>query len=92
MESRPEREDARAVDDFRVVLTGLKAHSRLPGTRQRAGSRSRRIAGHLLVRAEGRTLDLPTGTLLALDQDLPHKVHSPVAAPLAARDKQWMWS
>jgi hypothetical protein len=31
---------------------------------------------HILVRAEGRTFDLPAGTLLALDQNLPHDVEA----------------
>ena len=34
------------------------------------------VAGHILVRAEGRTFDLPAGTLLALDQNLPHDVEA----------------
>jgi quercetin dioxygenase-like cupin family protein len=63
-------------DDFRVVLTALKAHARLPGHQTKGRISIQTVAGHLLVRAEGRTFDLPTGTLLALDQDLPHDVEA----------------
>lgn len=63
-------------DDFRVVLTALKARARLPGHQTRARISIQTVAGHILVRAEGRTFDLPTGTPLALDQDLPHDVEA----------------
>jgi quercetin dioxygenase-like cupin family protein len=63
-------------DDFRVVLMALKAHARLPGHQTKGRISIQTVAGHLLVRAEGRTFDLPTGTLLALDQDLPHDVEA----------------
>jgi quercetin dioxygenase-like cupin family protein len=63
-------------DDFRVVLTALKARARLPGHRTKGRISIQTVAGHIVVRAEGRTFDLPTGTLLALDQDLPHDVEA----------------
>jgi quercetin dioxygenase-like cupin family protein len=63
-------------EDFRVVLTALKARARLPGHQTRRRISIQTVAGHILVRAEGRTFDLPTGTLLALDQDLPHDVEA----------------
>ena len=63
-------------EDFRVVLTALKARARLPGHQTRARISIQTVAGHILVRAEGRTFDLPTGTLLALDRDLPHDVEA----------------
>jgi len=34
------------------------------------------VAGHIQVRAQGRTFDLPTGRLLALDQRLLHEVEA----------------
>jgi quercetin dioxygenase-like cupin family protein len=34
------------------------------------------IRGHVQVRAAGRTLDLPVGSLLALDPGLPHDVQA----------------
>jgi quercetin dioxygenase-like cupin family protein len=61
-------------DDFRVVLTALKAHAGLPGHRTEGRISIQTIAGHIQVRAEGRTFDLTVGSLLALDQGLPHEV------------------
>lgn len=63
-------------DDFRVVLTALKAHARLPGHQTEGRISIQTVTGHIQVRAQGRTFDLPTGTLLALDQDVPHDVEA----------------
>ena len=63
-------------DDFRVVLTALKAHARLPGHQTEARISIQTVAGHIQVRAEGRTFDLPQGRLLALDQGIPHDVEA----------------
>ena len=63
-------------DNFRVVLTALKARARLPEHQTKGRISIQTIAGHILVRAEGRTFNLPTGTLLALDQNLPHDVEA----------------
>jgi quercetin dioxygenase-like cupin family protein len=63
-------------DDFRVVLTALKARARLPGHRTDGRISIQTLAGHIQVRAEGRTFDLRTGSLLALDQGLAHDVEA----------------
>src|SRR5579872_1769552 len=63
-------------EDFRVVLTVLKAHARLPGHQTEGRISIQAVAGHIQVRAQGRTFDLPTGRLLALDQGLPHDVEA----------------
>ena len=63
-------------DDFRIVLTALKARERLAQHQTRGRISIQTVVGHILVRAEGRTFDLPTGTLLALDQNLPHDVEA----------------
>jgi quercetin dioxygenase-like cupin family protein len=63
-------------DDFRVVLTALKARARLAKHQTKGRISIQTVAGHILVRAEGRTFDLPAGTLLALDQNLPHDVEA----------------
>jgi quercetin dioxygenase-like cupin family protein len=63
-------------DDFRVVLTALKARARLPRHQTKGRMSIQTISGHILVRAEGRTFDLPPGTLLALDQNVPHDVEA----------------
>ncbi len=63
-------------DNLRVVLMALKAGARVPEHQARGRLSIQTIAGHIRVRADGRTFDLPTGTLLALDQDLPHDVEA----------------
>jgi quercetin dioxygenase-like cupin family protein len=63
-------------DDFRVVLTALKASARLPEHQTKGRISIQTVAGRIFVRAEGRTFDLPVGSLLALDQNLPHDVEA----------------
>ncbi len=63
-------------DDFRVVLTALQARARLAGHQTDGRISIHTLAGHIQVRAEGRTFDLPAGTLLALDQGLAHDVEA----------------
>ena len=63
-------------DDFRIVVTALKAHARLPAHQTEGRISIQTVAGHIHVRAEGRTVDLPVGSLLALDQGLPHDVEA----------------
>ncbi len=63
-------------DDFRVVLTALKAGARVPEHRTEGRISIHIVAGHIHVRAEGRTFDLPAGSLLALDRGLPHDVEA----------------
>lgn len=62
--------------DFRVVLTALKAHARQPGHQTKGRLSIQMLTGHILVRAEGRTFDLRTGSLLALDQFRRHEVEA----------------
>ena len=63
-------------DDFRVVLTALRAHARMPGHHTEGRISIQTVHGHIQVRAEGRTFDLPVGSLLALDRGLPHDVEA----------------
>jgi quercetin dioxygenase-like cupin family protein len=63
-------------DDFRVVLTVLKAHARLPAHQTEGRVSIQTLSGHIQVRAQGRTFELPAGRLLALDQDVPHDVEA----------------
>jgi quercetin dioxygenase-like cupin family protein len=63
-------------DDLRVVLTALKADARIPEHRTEGRISIQTVRGHLQVRADGRTFDLPAGSLLALDRGLPHDVHA----------------
>jgi quercetin dioxygenase-like cupin family protein len=63
-------------DDFRVVLTVLKAGMRIPGHQTEGRISAHTVGGHIQVRAEGRTFDLPRGRLLALDRGVPHDVEA----------------
>lgn len=63
-------------DDFRVVLTALRAHARIPDHQTDGRISIQMVRGHVQVRAEGRTFDLPVGRLVALDRGLPHDVEA----------------
>ena len=52
-------------EDLRIVLTALKAQSRIPGHQTEGRISIHTIVGHLKVRAQGRTFDLPAGRVLA---------------------------
>jgi quercetin dioxygenase-like cupin family protein len=62
--------------DFRIVLTALKAHMRIP-RHQTAGRVSiQTVRGHVVMRAEGRTLDLPLGRLVTFDRSIAHEIEA----------------
>jgi quercetin dioxygenase-like cupin family protein len=63
-------------DDFRVVLIALRARSGMPGHQTEGRISIQIVRGHIQVRAEGRTFDLPVGSLLALDRGLAHDVEA----------------
>jgi quercetin dioxygenase-like cupin family protein len=63
-------------EDFRIVLTALKAHTRIPGHRNEGRISVQTVRGHIRMRALGRTFDLPAGSLLVLDRGLPHDVEA----------------
>jgi quercetin dioxygenase-like cupin family protein len=63
-------------DDFRIVLTALKAHTRIPRHQTEGRISVQTVRGHIRIRALGRTFDLPVGSLLALDQGLAHDVEA----------------
>jgi quercetin dioxygenase-like cupin family protein len=63
-------------DDFRVVLIALKARARLPEHQTKGRLSIQTVSGHIVVRAEGRTFDLPRGSVIALDRGLPHDVEA----------------
>lgn len=63
-------------DDLRVVLTVLKAGARIPG-HQTAGRISiQGLRGRIRLHAEGRTFDVLSGVLLALDRAVPHDLEA----------------
>jgi quercetin dioxygenase-like cupin family protein len=63
-------------DNLRVVLMALKARARLPEHQTKGRISIQTLAGHIVVRAQGRTFELPAGSLLALDHGLPHDVEA----------------
>jgi quercetin dioxygenase-like cupin family protein len=63
-------------DDLRVVLVALRANARMPDHRTEGRISIQTVRGHLRVRAEGRTFDLPVGGLLVLDGGLAHDVEA----------------
>jgi quercetin dioxygenase-like cupin family protein len=63
-------------DDFRSVLIALKTGATMPKHQTRGRISIQTVAGRIIVRAQGRTFDLPTGGLIALDHGLPHDVEA----------------
>lgn len=63
-------------DDLRIVLTALRASSTIPAHQTDGRLSIHTVAGHIKVRAQGRTFDLPAGGLLALDQGVSHDVEA----------------
>ncbi len=62
--------------DFRIVLTVMKAGTRLQ-EHQAAGSISvQALSGYLRLHLPEQVAELPTGHLLALDRALPHDVEA----------------
>jgi quercetin dioxygenase-like cupin family protein len=61
----------------------LKTGMRIPGHQTEGRISIHTVAGHIQVRARGRTFDLSTGSLLALDRKLPHDVE-------ALEDSAWL--
>ena len=63
-------------DNLRVVIMALKAGVRIPQHVTEGRITIQTVRGHILVRADQRTFDLPLGALLALDHGLPHDVEA----------------
>jgi quercetin dioxygenase-like cupin family protein len=61
-------------DDLRVVLIALQRDARLPEHQTEGRVSVHVISGHVQVRASGRTFNLRTGGLLALDTAIRHDV------------------
>jgi quercetin dioxygenase-like cupin family protein len=61
-------------DDLRIVLISMKADTQMHEHKAAARISVQTLTGHVQLRIVGRTVDLPAGHLLALDQCLPHDV------------------
>ena len=63
-------------DDFRAVLTVLKADAHIPEHQTTGRISVHVLSGHIRLNAFGRTFDLRQGSLLALDQGAPHAIEA----------------
>ena len=63
-------------DGLRIMLIALKLGSRIPEHHTKGQISIHTIAGHIKVHAQGRTFELRSGGLLALDQGLHHDVEA----------------
>jgi len=61
-------------DDFRVVVVALPAEARMPAHKTDGRISIHLLSGHIRLSASGRTFDLRPGSLLALDQGVPHGI------------------
>jgi quercetin dioxygenase-like cupin family protein len=61
-------------DDLRVVLIALRRDARMPEHQTEGRVSVQVISGHVQIRASGRTFNLRTGGLLALDPAIRHDV------------------
>jgi quercetin dioxygenase-like cupin family protein len=61
-------------DDFRIVLTALKASTTIHEHHSAGRISVQAIEGHLRMHAGGREFDLPAGRVLVLDRAVPHDV------------------
>ena len=63
-------------DDLRIVLISMKANTRMHEHKATARISVQTITGHVRLRLAARTVELPAGNLLVLDQCLPHDVEA----------------
>jgi len=63
-------------DGLRIVLIALKAGSRILEHHTEGHVSIQTVAGHIQIRAQGRSFELRSGGLLALDRALPHDVEA----------------
>jgi quercetin dioxygenase-like cupin family protein len=63
-------------DRLRIVLIALKARSKIPEHQTEGHISIQTVVGHIRVRAQGRSFELRSGGLLALDEGLPHDVEA----------------
>ena len=63
-------------DDFRVVVIALAAEARMQEHKAEGRVSIHVLSGHVQIRASGRTFNLRSGGLLALDRGVSHDVHA----------------
>jgi len=63
-------------DGLRIVLIALKANAKIPEHHTEGHISIQAVVGHVQVRAQGRSFELRSGGLLALDRNVPHDVEA----------------
>lgn len=63
-------------DDLRVVVTAMRQGARMAEHRASGRVTIHTVRGHVHVHALGRTFDLRSGQVLALDRGVPHDVEA----------------
>lgn len=63
-------------NDLRIVLISMKANTQMHEHKATARISIQTLTGHVQLRVVGRTVDLPAGHLISLDQCLPHDVEA----------------
>ena len=63
-------------DDLRVILIALAAEARMQEHQAEGRISIHVLSGHIQLRASGRTFNLRSGGLLALDHGVSHDVHA----------------
>ena len=63
-------------DDYRVVLTALKARRKVPIHSTDGRVSIQVVKGHALLRAEGRTFDLRPGRIVTFDRGILHELEA----------------
>jgi quercetin dioxygenase-like cupin family protein len=63
-------------DDYRVVLTTLKARRKVPAHQTDGRVSIQVVKGHALLRAEGRTFDLTPGRIVTFDRGILHELEA----------------
>ena len=61
-------------EDFRIVLTALKADALLRKHKATGRISVQVLSGHIQMHVQDKVFDLPAGHLLALDRAVPHDV------------------
>jgi quercetin dioxygenase-like cupin family protein len=63
-------------ENFRIVLTALKANARIPEHKTDGRISVHVLSGHIHLKAAGRTFTLRAGGLVALDRGVLHHVEA----------------
>lgn len=63
-------------DGLRIVLIALQAGAKIPEHHTEGHISIHAVVGHVQIHAQGRSFELRSGGLLALDRDVPHDVEA----------------